>query len=113
MAVQNPLVIVTDGAEAIAYLRGEGSFADRSRHPLPCFLLLDLNLPRKSGLEVLADLRQRHSAGQLPVVMFSSSDALQDKERAAALGANDYRVKPATWDDFCAVVRDLKATWLA
>src|SRR3979409_1477909 len=69
----NPLRIVRDGEEAVAYLAGTDSYSDRSRHPLPSLILLDLKLPRKSGLEVLGWLREEPHLKFTPVVILSSS----------------------------------------
>ena len=64
--VANPVQVVRDGDEALAYLRGQAPFADRERHPLPVLMLMDLKMPRKSGLEVLEWVRQRPGLKQLP-----------------------------------------------
>src|SRR5687767_8914254 len=71
--VANPLKIVPDGAAAIRYLSGTGEFRDRTQHPSPCLLLLDLNLPRQSGLEVLQWARAQPPLQGLPIVMLTSS----------------------------------------
>lgn len=82
-----------DGAEAVAYLSGEGEYADRERHPLPRLVLLDLKLPRMSGLEVLEWIRNHSELKSMPVFMLTSSREPADLERAYALGANSYLVK--------------------
>lgn len=101
-----------DGARAIAYLAGEDAFADRTKHPLPSFMLLDLNLPLRSGFEVLAWLRQRTEFTALPVVIFSSSGRAEDRSRAKELGATDYLLKPSSGMQFGGVVRTLQQRWL-
>src|SRR5579859_2734656 len=71
--IAHPRQRVKDGEEAIAYLRGDGKFADRERHPLPCLMLLDLKMPRKNGFEVLAWARQQPNIRRLPVAILTSS----------------------------------------
>src|SRR5437764_10218189 len=78
----NPLQIVTDGARAIEYLAGNGKFADRTRFPLPGFLLLDIKMPKKDGFDVLSWIRSHPALKRLPVIFFSSSRHLVDINRA-------------------------------
>jgi DNA-binding response OmpR family regulator len=92
--VQFPLAVVSDGRQAVEYLWGEGRFADRARHPLPCLLILDLNLPLMGGFEVLARVRAETRFASLPVLVFTSSAQESDRFRARELGASDYIVKP-------------------
>lgn len=94
--VEHPLRVVTDGAAAIRYLAGTDEFADRTRFPLPCLALLDLNLPRRSGLEVLKWVRDQTPFRTLPVVLLTSSNQVRDIASAHNLGANGYLVKPAS-----------------
>ncbi|MGZ5568759.1 MAG: response regulator, partial [Limisphaerales bacterium] len=82
------LQTVADGREAIAYLIGEGKYADRRLYPQPQFVLLDLNLPLISGFDVLATIRSHPDYVNLPVVVFSSSGRPEDRQRASQLGAN-------------------------
>lgn len=86
--------VAVDGEEAVAYLAGRGIFADRSSHPLPCLILLDLKLPRKSGLEVLEWIRQQPRLRLIPVVIVTTSGEERDRRRALELGAREYYVKP-------------------
>src|SRR5947207_15017530 len=97
-SLQGTLDVVDDGDKAVAYLAGHGGFADRARHPLPVLLLLDLKLPRRSGLEVLAWVRQQPTLKRLPVVVLTSSEESADINRAYDLGANSYLVKPVAFD---------------
>ena len=89
----NPIHTALDGAQAIDYLAGNGPFADRSQYPLPSLVLLDLNLPKKSGFEVLKWVREQPRFSSLPVVIYTSSVGLLDKTTADLLGANDFIVK--------------------
>jgi CheY-like chemotaxis protein len=96
----NPLQIVTDGVEAVQYLIGEGKYADRRAYPMPQLIVMDLKMPRKTGLEVLEWLKKDSSLKRTPVVIVSSSNHAWDVNRAYELGANAYMVKPV---DFHAV----------
>jgi DNA-binding response OmpR family regulator len=108
----NPVVYLGDGEAARAYLAGENAFADRRTHPLPVLILLDLKLPRLSGLDLLAWLRdQTHLAG-LPVVILTSSRETRDVETAYSLGANSYLVKPVAFDALLEVVQAVDLYWL-
>jgi CheY-like chemotaxis protein len=89
-----PVRVALDGEEAVAYLEGRGIFADRTSHPLPCLILLDLKLPRKSGLEVLEWLRRQPRLRRIPVVIVTTSDQEEDRRRALELGAREYTIKP-------------------
>ena len=110
--IPNPLQIVTDGQAAIDYLAGTGAFADRSRYPRPGLVLLDIKLPRQTGLEVLAWLRAQPNLHGLPVIMFSASGRAGDVAQASRLGANAYVVKPATIEDRLEFARAVRTFWL-
>lgn len=111
--VENPIQSVADGEQAMAYLNGEGDYADRTRYPLPGLMLLDLKLPRKGGLEVLAWLRaQKNSVQRIPVVVLTSSKQSTDINRAYELGANSYLVKPVAFESLVQVVQMLDRYWM-
>ena len=110
--IANPLQVVRDGEEAVAYLSGQHPYADRDRHPLPVLLLLDLKLPRKSGFEVLQWLRQQSRLKRLPVVVLTSSNQNPDVNKAFDLGANSYLVKPGGLDSLLELVKNLDMYWL-
>jgi CheY-like chemotaxis protein len=88
------LVVVRDGEEAIEYLRGDGPFGDRGRHPLPDLLLLDLKMPRVTGLEVLKWIKRHKDSARIPTIMLSGSGLEADVEEAYRLGVNTYFTKP-------------------
>ena len=111
--IVNPLQVVRDGADAVAYLNGDLQYGDRERYPLPVLLLMDLKMPRKSGLEVLEWLRQQTGGlRRLPVVVLTSSNQSLDINRAYDLGANSYLVKPAGFDSLLELVKNLEMYWL-
>jgi len=93
--IQNPLQVVTDGQEAIQYLRGEGKYSDRNAYPLPKLIVMDIKMPRLSGFEVLQWVKgDCKPLRRIPVVIVSSSGNSADVNRAYELGANAYMVKP-------------------
>ena len=106
------LYFVRDGQEAIDYLGGTATYTDRNEFPLPDLLLLDLKMPRKSGFEVLAWVREQPGLKRLPVVVLSSSNQNPDINRAFDLGANSYLVKPGGLDRLLELVKNLNMYWL-
>jgi CheY-like chemotaxis protein len=89
-----PVSVARDGVEAVEYLSPEGAFRDRVRHPLPWLIVLDLKLPRLSGLGVLKWIREQPGLRRLPVVVLTSSAQECDLASAYDMGANSYLVKP-------------------
>ena len=110
--VRDRLQTVADGMEAIRYLSGQGPYVNRIEHPMPRLVLLDLKLPKMSGLEVLKWGREQPDFHHLHVIMVSSSNQKADQEAAAVLGANDYLVKPGTFNKWMAMVEALNESWL-
>ena len=108
----NPVKIVRDGDEAIAYLSGTGEYDDRARFPIPSLILLDLKLPKKSGLEVLEWIRGHATLKYLPVVVLTSSSESRDIERAYALGVNSYLVKQVRFEDLLEMVKSIGMYWM-
>lgn len=108
----NPVQLVRDGEEAVAYLSGAAPYDDRGRFPLPVFMLLDLKLPRRSGLEVLAWLRQESAVRRLPVVVLTSSRESVDVNRAYDLGVNSYLTKPVGFEALIEMVKNVNLYWL-
>lgn len=106
------LHVVNDGAEAVEYLLGRGRHASRDVGDLPALVLLDLNLPRLDGREVLQAIRADDATRRLPVVMLTTSAEPFDVEEAYALGANSYIQKPVAFDRFVEVVRQVGRYWL-
>ncbi len=107
-----PIHFVTDGQDAIQYLRGDEPFNDRAKYPFPAMLLLDLKMPRLNGFEVLEWVRFQPALQRLLVVVFTSSDDPRDIDRAYELGANSYLVKPFGFEKLLELVCQLETYWL-
>jgi two-component system, chemotaxis family, response regulator Rcp1 len=103
------LYAVEDGEQAMAFLRRQGEYADA---PHPDLILLDLNLPRKSGREVLVEVRADHALRHIPVAVLSSSDAKEDIYGSYYAGANCYVTKPIGLDEFVSSTQSLVRFWL-
>lgn len=106
--VNNNLSVTPDGVEALAFLRRQGKYAGV---PRPDVILLDLNLPRKDGREVLEEVKADPSLRNIPVVVLTSSDAERDIAQAYALHANAYVTKPVDLDQFITVLRSIEDFW--
>lgn len=102
--VRNDLAAVADGVQAMQYLRREGEYADA---PRPDLILLDLNLPRKDGREVLAEIKSDPELATIPVVVLTTSHAEEDILRSYQLHANAYVTKPVDFERFIEVVRQI------
>jgi CheY-like chemotaxis protein len=112
LSLSKPVQIVSEGEKAIAYLNGEGQFADREQHPLPTLIFLDLKLPGVSGFEVLTWIRQHPRLSKTRVVVLTGSKKSLDIYRAFELGANSYLVKPVRPEDLAALSQSLNLPWL-
>jgi CheY-like chemotaxis protein len=102
--LRNKLHVVADGVEALQFLRREGEHADA---PRPGLVLLDLNLPRMDGREVLAEIKSDESLRSIPVVVLTTSEAEEDILRSYSLHANAYITKPVDFDRFIEVIRQI------
>ncbi|HEX3911244.1 MAG TPA: response regulator [Solirubrobacteraceae bacterium] len=102
--VGNVLSVVSDGVEAMMYVRGEGVYSDRER---PDLILLDLNLPRKSGAEVLAEIKSDPDLSTIPVVVLTTSQSEEDVLRSYKSHANAYVTKPVDFDRFGQIVHQI------
>jgi two-component system, chemotaxis family, response regulator Rcp1 len=107
--IRNELAVVGDGVEAISYLRREGNYAGVSR---PDLILLDLNLPKKNGREVLAEIKADDVLKRIPVIILTSSKAEQDVVKTYESHANCYIVKPVELEEFIKVVSYINDFWL-
>ena len=107
--ISNNLSVVSDGVEALAYLRKEGQYADTQQ---PDVILLDLNLPKKDGYEVLAEIKQDSDLKRIPVVILTTSEAERDILQTYYMHANCYITKPVDLDQFITVVKSIETFWL-
>jgi CheY-like chemotaxis protein len=102
--VHNNLNVVSDGEQALDYLRGVGDYVDRTR---PDLVLLDLNLPRKDGREVLAEVKSDPELRTIPIVVLTTSEAEEDVLKSYQLHANAYVTKPVDFERFVSIVRQI------
>lgn len=108
--IRNNLNVVPDGVEALAFLKQEGAYANNMR---PDLILLDLNLPRKDGREVLAEIKTHDSLRRIPVVVLTTSKAAQDILKMYDLNANCYITKPVDFTQFAEVVMSIEHFWFS
>ena len=108
--IRNHMSVVVDGEAALAFLRREGAYADA---PRPDLVLLDLNLPRKDGREVLAEMKDDNDLRRIPVVVLTTSEAEEDILRMYDLHANCYITKPVDLDQFITVVKTIESFWFS
>jgi two-component system, chemotaxis family, response regulator Rcp1 len=108
--ISNRLDVTRDGEEAMAFLRQQGQYANAQ---IPDLILLDLNLPKKSGDEVLAEIKADHRLRKIPVIILTASKAEEDIARAYLHYANCYLTKPIDLDQFIHVVQAIKSFWLS
>ena len=111
LGLSETLSVAKDGQEAIDYLLGSGEYRDRSRFPLPTLVLLDLKLPRKSGFDVLSEMRLHPELSQVAVIVLTSSQEPADMTKAKDLGARDYRVKPTGFDSLMKMIQEILGSW--
>ncbi|MGB3614282.1 MAG: response regulator, partial [Elainellaceae cyanobacterium] len=103
----HPIHIVKDGDEAVDYLSGQEKYADRDSYPLPALVLLDLKLPRRSGIEVLSWMRQQPMLRRIPVVVLTSSKESKDVNTTYDVGVSSYLVKPVSFDALSTMIAAL------
>jgi two-component system, chemotaxis family, response regulator Rcp1 len=108
--VFNNLTVIGDGVEALAYLRRQSQYANS---PQPDLILLDLNLPKKDGREVLAEIKEDERLKNIPVIVLTTSAAEEDIARAYSRHANCYITKPVDLDQFLRVVQSIESFWLS
>jgi CheY-like chemotaxis protein len=108
IGITHRIVHVKDGWEAINYLLGKAPFGDRSSFPVPILILLDINLPKYDGFDVLTWLRSKPAFAELPIVVLTGSPSPEHRKRAIDLGANGFEVKPVEPADFTAVANSIR-----
>src|SRR5687768_2410763 len=107
----NPIHICRDGEEVVAYLKGEGAYADCQQYPFPRLLILDLKMPKLNGLEVLRWVRDNPDCSVIPTIILSTSILEADVQEAYELGANAYLSKPSEFSQLQVLFKDLFAFW--
>ncbi|TBR58308.1 response regulator [Mastigocladus laminosus UU774] len=110
--LHHPIYVVKDGDEAVMYLGGQDCYEEREKYPLPALILLDLKLPRRSGLEVLEWLKQQPLLKRIPVVVLTSSRENIDVDRAYDMGVNSYLIKPVAFNALQEMMQALNSYWL-
>jgi CheY-like chemotaxis protein len=108
----NPIYVVKNGEEGVAYLMGDAPFSNRNEYPLPDLILLDLKMPKLDGFETLLWIRNQSGIRNIPVVILTSSENLGDVTNAYALGANSFLVKPVDFEHSIELVKVLHKYWL-
>lgn len=109
--VTNPIWSVENGQDAVAYLEGDGLYADRVKYPLPFLVLLDLKMPGISGFDVLKWIRHHPDLNKLRVVVLTSSREIRDVNLAYQLGANSFMVKPLDFENTQALADTARESW--
>jgi CheY-like chemotaxis protein len=107
----NPIRVLSDGEAALDFLLGRELYADRESYPLPQLVLLDLKLPKVSGLDVLEKVKSSDVVRRIPIVVLTSSTQSEDVNHAYDRGANSYLVKPVRFADFAKVAAEIKLYW--
>jgi CheY-like chemotaxis protein len=110
--VLNPVVYLTNGNDALGYLAGVGEYADRKKYPLPALILLDLNLPGTTGIQLLQWMRIQGEIKRIPVVVLTGDDRPDTINAAYDLGANSYLVKPGNLADIARMVETIQRYWV-
>ena len=110
--MHNRLVFVEDGEEVIDYLNRRGKYRDAGEYPMPGLILLDLNMPRRDGREVLAEIKADPAFKHIPVVVLTTSRAEEDVMKSYRNGGTSYIVKPVTFRELTEVVREIGRYWL-
>ncbi len=110
--VQNQVLFVEDGEELTDYLNRIGKYSDPNNSPRPGLILLDLNMPRKDGIEALKEIKSNPHLRSIPIVILSTSRADEDISRAYDLGANSFISKPVSYDGLVEAMTSLKLFWL-
>ncbi len=112
IGVTDPIHLVSSGQEAIAYMMGEGKYADRNMYEYPTFIMTDLKMPNGTGFDVLYHLKSNPSWSVIPTVVFSASADLDDIKKSYVLGSSSYHVKPQTMEKLSEQVAVLYAYWV-
>lgn len=109
--IPSRLKIVTDGEEMLLYLQAKGAYSDRRANPMPSLIILDLKMPRRNGLEVLAWIAENRDLAVVPTIVLSASNLENDVRSAYHLGANTYFVKPTNFEELVDTMRMVESYW--
>jgi CheY-like chemotaxis protein len=109
--IANPLYVVKDGEECIDYLHRRGKYSENGGAPRPGIILLDINMPKINGLEVLRHIRKEKALRCIPVIILTTSKADEDRLKSYNLGVNAYVVKPVGFENFSFAVRTINLFW--
>jgi CheY-like chemotaxis protein len=112
LGVDTPVQYLRNGEEAIAYLKGQGRFANRDEFPMPTVLLLDLKMPRKNGFEVLEWIQQQPSLNELRTIVLTTSEDVYEVSRAYQLGAASFLTKPLNFNEFKDTIQMVHNYWM-
>ena len=110
--VLNPILFLEDGEEMVNYLRRQGKYTDPKTSPTPCFILLDLNMPRMDGRRALEIIKADPELKRIPIVVLTTSQAEEDIVRSYNTGANSFITKPVSFEKLVSVMEILKNYWL-
>ncbi len=110
--ISDKLYFVEDGEEAMDYLQRRGKYEDAKKYPLPELILLDLNMPKKDGREVLAEIKKDPKLKGIPVVVLTTSNAEEDIEQMYGLGVNSFITKPVSFAGMVLAMKSLKQYWM-
>jgi len=108
----NPLIFVENGEELMDYLYQKGKYADPNKFVRPGIILLDLNMPRKDGREALREIKSNPQLRQIPVLVLTTSNLVEDIKQSYALGANSYMLKPTTFEGLSDILQVMETYWL-
>lgn len=111
--IENPVRVVVDGQDAMQYLSGSGAYSSRTEHPLPQLIITDLKLPLKTGLDLVAWLRQQPKLRRIPAIVLSSTAHPGEIDRVYEAGANAFLVKPTGMDQLIELFTAIKHFWLS
>lgn len=107
--IKNKLYVVNNGVEAIKFLNNEEEY---EKTPVPSLIMLDINMPKMNGFEVLKEIKKNDKLKKIPIIMLTTSERDKDINKAYSLGANNYIVKPVNFDKFIKVIVEIKNYWL-